>query len=74
VGGGIWRAIIPWAVSVKIPVGDDKLISLKSFLYHEVFASWLSPVNASLAFAVTNVVFWLAIMWVLYRKQIFIKI
>ena len=61
-------------ILVKVPVEDGKLISLKSFLYHEVFASWLSPVNASLAFALTNVVFWLAVMWVLYRKQIFIKI
>ena len=39
-----------------------------------LFASWLEPVNASLAFAITFVLFWFAVLYVLYRKQIFFKV
>ncbi|HQU74348.1 MAG TPA: DUF5009 domain-containing protein, partial [Calditrichia bacterium] len=49
-------------------------VSLKTWLYQNLFLSWASPVNASLAFAVANVLFWLMIMAVFYRKKIFIKI
>jgi predicted acyltransferase len=34
----------------------------------------MSPVNASLAFAISFVLVWLFFMWLLYRKRIFIKI
>ena len=39
-----------------------------------VFASWLDPVNASLAFAITFVLFWFAVLYVLYRNKIFFKV
>jgi predicted acyltransferase len=54
------------------PQGQE--ISVKSWVYQNIFASWASPVNASLIFAVVNILFWLFMMWLLYRKQIFIKI
>ena len=41
--------------------------SLQTVLFDRVFAPLASPVNASLAFAVTYVVIWWAIMWMLYR-------
>lgn len=49
-------------------------MSLEAGIYNAAFASWLSPINASLAFAVTFVMFWFAILYVLYRKQIFFKV
>lgn len=49
-------------------------ISLKSWLYQHVFAVWAGPLNGSLVFAMTNILFWLAMMALLYRKRIFIKI
>jgi len=48
--------------------------SLGSWIYEKGFASWLSPVNASLAFAIAFVLFWLLLMWILYRRRIFLKI
>jgi len=48
--------------------------SWKGWIYENLFASWAVPLNASLAFALTYVLFWLALMWILYRKGIFIKI
>jgi predicted acyltransferase len=49
-------------------------VSMKSWIYTELFASWAGPLNGSLLFAVAYVLFWLALMWILYRRRIFIKI
>jgi len=56
-----------------IKVGPDDL-SLKTFIYRNFYESWATPINASLAFAVTYVLFWLGIMTILYKKRIFIKL
>jgi predicted acyltransferase len=48
--------------------------SLEGFIYERAFASWASPLNASLLFAICTVLVWLAVATVLYRKQIFIKV
>lgn len=52
----------------------DRVVSLKTWIYQHGFASWLGPLNGSLAFAMANILFWLGIMYLLYRKNIFIKI
>jgi predicted acyltransferase len=48
--------------------------SLQTVLFDRVFAPLASPVNASLAFAVTYVVVWWAIMWMLYRWNIRLRV
>jgi predicted acyltransferase len=48
--------------------------NLQTFIYQRAFASWLSPVNASLAFAVCFVLLWLGLMGILYKKKIYIKV
>ncbi len=59
---------------IKVDAANGNSISLKSWVYQNLFASWAGPLNGSLAFAVTNILFWLAMMGILYRKNIFIKI
>jgi predicted acyltransferase len=59
---------------MKVTGPDGDKISLKTWIYQNLFASWASPINASLAFAIVNILFWLGMMWILYRKKIFIKI
>ena len=49
-------------------------VDLKTWIYSSLFLSWLSPVNASLAFAVSFVLFWLGVMWILYWRKIYIKV
>jgi len=49
-------------------------VALQSAIYQSGFASWLEPKNASLAFALAVVLFWYGIVYVLYRKQIFLKV
>ncbi len=54
-------------------VGSES-ISLKQWLFLNVFSSWATPINASLAYAVTYVLFWFVIMALFYRFRIFVKI
>lgn len=53
---------------------DDTEGNLKTWIYEHLFELWLSPINASLAFALSYVVFWWLLMWVLYRRKIFIRV
>jgi len=48
--------------------------SLGGWIYQRAFASWASPINASLAFAISFVLVWLVLMWILYRRRIFLKV
>jgi len=44
------------------------------WIYEHAFESWLPPIDASLAFAIAFVLFWLVMMWILYRRRIFLKV
>jgi predicted acyltransferase len=59
---------------IAINRADGSSTSLQGFIYQTLFQSWLQPINASLAFAVCYVLVWLFLMWLLYRKNIFIKV
>lgn len=48
--------------------------SVQAVVYRELFASWLAPKNASLAFALAFVTVWLGILWVLDRRGIYFKV
>lgn len=50
------------------------VVTLKGWLYGALFTSWLSPLNASLAFAVSFVLTFLALAWVLWRRKWFWKV
>ena len=71
VGSGVMARLIYSIVKVTL---DGRQTSLENAIYQTAFASWLSPVNASLAFALTFVLFWLGILWILWRKRIFLKV
>ena len=49
-------------------------ISLQQGIYRTLFASWLSPVNASLAFALAFVAFWYGVLLLLHRRGIILKV
>lgn len=58
----------------KITNASGSEVSLKQHLYSNMFLTWLSPINASLLWAIVYVLMWLGLMWVLYYKKIFIKV
>lgn len=72
VGSGMLGRVLNMVPGGTTP--DGKLISLKGTIYEGVFAPLASPMNASLLFAICFIGLWLFLMWLLYRKNIFIKV
>ena len=58
---------------IKVNDGAEE-ISLWSFFYKNIYGSWLQPKDASLACAVTLILFFLLILWQMYKRKIFIKV
>ena len=71
VGSGVMARCI---YSIFKVTYHGKVIALESAIYQAAFASWLEPVNASLAFALTFVLFWFGVLYVLYKKNIVLKV
>jgi predicted acyltransferase len=59
---------------LKVSRADGQPVTLKGYIFDNLFTSWLSPINASLFFAVCFVLVWLGLMAILYRRKIFIKV
>jgi predicted acyltransferase len=67
------RILTWWSLSQP----DGSRVALRTWLYVHGYASWgpwLSPPAASLLYALTYVLLWLGLMWILYRQRIFINI
>ena len=71
VGSGVLARLIYSILTVSY---HGKSIPLQTAMYESGFASWLEPKNASLGFALVVVAFWYAIAYLLYRKNIFLKV
>lgn len=70
--GIVAKTLIRWRLE---PTEAGGATTAYGRLYEAVFAPlFAEPCNASLAFAVTTVLFWLGAMWVLYRRRIFLKV
>lgn len=59
---------------IKVPCGGENKVALQRCVYESAYVSWLPPKLASLAFAFTFVLVWLGILWILYKKRIFLKV
>ncbi len=62
---------IMWRIKVNM---NGEEVGLQQWLYETFFTPWLSDINASLAWAIAFVLFWLLILWPMYRKNIIIKV
>ena len=71
VGSGVMARCI---YSIFKVMKDGKRISLEAWIYESFFTPWLSPINASLAFAITFVLFWYAILYYMYKRDIIFKV
>jgi len=58
---------------IKLPWGSGR-ISLQGWIFQKLFLPWASPINASLAYAIAFILLWLGLMWILYKRKIFIKV
>jgi predicted acyltransferase len=71
VGSGLMARLLSL---VRWGGAGGETVTLKGWLYGGLFASWLPDQVASLAWALLFVAVWLALMDLLYRRKIFIKI
>src|SRR5581483_570114 len=67
----LFGIVLDWITFTRGTDGHE--VVLKTYIYETFYASWLSPTNASLAYAVTYVLVWLGLLSVLYRRRIFIR-
>lgn len=59
-------------IKVKMPDGSE--LGAKEWMYQTYFTPYFSPINASLAGAITFILIWLGILWWMYSKKMIIKI
>jgi predicted acyltransferase len=71
VGSGVLARIIYSMVKVEY---RGERVPLQAAIYQSLFASWLSPVNASLAFAVSYVLLFWVVLHALHRRNIIFKV
>ena len=71
VGSGVMARLIYtlWHVNYA-----GKPTAFQDAIYQSVFLPWLPPRVASLAFAITFVLFWYGILLILYRRKIILKV
>ncbi|MFD2161628.1 acyltransferase family protein [Paradesertivirga mongoliensis] len=59
---------------IKVDNAEGQEVSLKTWLFQSYFTPNFSPLNASLAWALSFVLFWLIILWWMYKRKIIIKV
>lgn len=71
VGSGVLARLIYtlWHVNYQ-----GKSVAVQDAIYQSVFLPWLPPRVASLAFALSFVLLWYAILLILYQKKIILKV
>ena len=58
----------------KVAAPDGKTVSIQKWIIDNVFLALFQPINASLAYAISFILLWLFFMWLLYRKEIYVKV
>jgi len=53
---------------------DGSILTIHQWSYRHVFATWLQPVHASLAYAIALVLLNIALVYPLYRRRIFLRV
>jgi predicted acyltransferase len=59
---------------IKWTSADGGSITLQKWIFTTFYAPLASPINASLLYAVSYILLWLFLMWILYRNKIYIKV
>jgi predicted acyltransferase len=60
--------------TVKMTRASSEPVTLKAWLYAHGFAPFASPMNASLLYATANLAIMYAILWVMHRRGVFLKV
>lgn len=71
VGSGLMARLIGGMITWEV---DGRRISLQTFVHRAAFTSWLEPKAASLAYALSFVLFWYLVLLLLHRRGIVVKV
>ena len=58
----------------RVTGADDQPVALQKWIYENIFLSIAQPIDASLMYAISFILVWLLLMWLLYRKRIYVKV
>ena len=61
-------------VSIMVHPAGGAAVSMWALIYTHLFASWAGPLHGSELMALSNVLLWSAILALMYKKRIFIKV
>jgi predicted acyltransferase len=59
---------------IKVAAADGRAVSLKSIVYQHLFVPFATPVNASLLYAFANLAVLYGVLWVMYKRGVFLKV
>lgn len=59
---------------IKVEMPNGEVVGSKTWLYETLLVPYFSPLNASLAYAILFILFWYAILFIMYKKNIIIKV
>jgi len=69
---GLWGRVL--GRMIQVPVADGKFVSGSAWIYNHLFVPLAGDLNGSLLYAISHVVvFWL-LGYLLYKRKIFIKV
>ncbi len=60
--------------AMRVTDSDGKLINVQRWIMQHIYLPIFQPIDASLAFAISFILLWLFLMWLLYRKRIYVKV
>ena len=59
---------------IMVNMPDGTRVNSRVWMYETFYTPYFTPINASLAGAVTFILIWLLILWVMFKKEIIIKV
>jgi predicted acyltransferase len=67
--------LIPRILSmIMVTMPDGTPVNSRIWMYETFYTPYFTPINASLAGAVTFILIWLLILWIMFKKDIIVKI
>ena len=59
---------------IKVDLPDGTSVGSQTWLYNTYLVPHFSPINASLTYAILFILFWYLILWIMYKRNIIIKV
>ena len=58
----------------RVTGAEGQPVSVQKWIFDNIYLSIAQPVDASLMYAISFILLWLFLMWLLYRRRIFVKV